>query len=131
MAGGLEGFGDVVVQAAVGILLVAASLFFIQQEPLYCLLLLAAGADNLYDAYRRYAGVRPPWWYGAPNVFFSLLSIAASTAALLYAVRFATYYTFPGFLALAALFAADIGLAVREMVNPYTSTLKASEWLEG
>jgi len=127
----VDGFTDVAVQATVGTLFVAVAFTFIQQEPLLSALLLAAGADNLYDAYRRYTGSKPPWWYGAPNAVFSMLSIAASCAAMYYVARYATYHTFLGFLALALLFGADIGLAVREMVNPFSSQLASPEgWLE-
>ena len=127
----MSGFSDLATQATVGTLFVAASLFFIQQEPLVALLLLAAGADNIYDAYRIYSGRKPPSWYMIPNFFLSMTSVAASCAAMLYALRFASYYTFPGFLALALLLGADIGLAIREMVNPTAfSASRASEWLE-
>jgi len=127
----MSGFTDLAIQATVGTLFVAASLFFIQQEPLVAFLLLAAGADNIYDAYRIHSGTKPPSWYWIPNVALSLISVAASCAAMLYVLRFATYYTFPGFLALAVLLGADIGLAVREVASLGAfSAARASEWLE-
>jgi hypothetical protein len=108
----VSGAADAVVQAACGVLLLAAGVATLSLPPALSAVALVAALDNLTDALSIASG-----WALLPaslNPVLEAASAVASVMALAVLAQYATYGELPLFLLLSSIFAMDIGISIRE-----------------